>query len=128
MIFLLILVVDDSQETRDVCRLILEKFGYQVIQASEGREAVYKASSSPPDLILMDLNMPDIDGLVATAALRSIATLKNVPIVAMTAYPADLSRDRALAVGCDEYLEKPVTMERLTEILHQFRRNGHQPS
>jgi CheY-like chemotaxis protein len=108
--------------------MILETFGYQVVQASGAKEAIYMASSNRPDLILMDLSMPEIDGFVATAALRSISTLKDVPIVAMTAHSANLLRDKALAAGCDAFLEKPLTMERLTAILHQFRRNGHQPS
>ena len=125
---MLILVVDDSKDTRDVCRMILETFGYRVIQASEGREAIYTASAKCPDLILMDLSLPGVDGLVATAALRSISTLKDVPIIAMTAYPESLSKDKALAAGCDAYLEKPLSMERLTAILHQFARNGDRPN
>lgn len=125
---MLILVVDDSQVTRDVCRTMLETFGYRVIQASEGREAICTASANPVDLILMDLSLPGADGLVVTKALRSISTLKDVPIVAMTAYPESLSKDKALAAGCDAYLEKPVTMERLTAILHQFARNGDRPN
>ena len=124
----MILVVDDSQDTRDVCRMILETLGYRVMHASEGKEAISTASANRPDLILMDLSLPDVDGLVATAAFRSISTLKDVPIVAMTAYPESLSKDKALAAGCDAYFEKPVTMERLNAILHQFARNGHRPN
>jgi two-component system cell cycle response regulator DivK len=121
---MVILVVDDSEDVRNLYRLTLETAGYQVIQASDGKEAIRAAAVSDPDVILMDLNMPDVDGLVATAALRSIATLKHVPIVAMTAYPGTLPRQKALAAGCNAYLEKPFSLEGLTAILQQFSGNG----
>ena len=118
-----ILLVDDMQDAREVCRLMLETLGHEVIGVSDGKEAVQTASVSRPDLILMDLSMPGVDGLLATAALRTISTLIDVPIVAMTAYPQDLSREKALNAGCDAYLEKPLSMESLASTLHKFSRN-----
>jgi CheY-like chemotaxis protein len=115
-----ILLVDDMQDAREVCRLMLERLGHQVIGVSDGKEAVQTATVSRPDVILMDLSMPGVDGLLATAALRTISTLIDIPIVAMTAYPRELSREKALNAGCDAYLEKPFSMESLASTLHKL--------
>jgi len=113
-----ILLVDDLQDSREVIRTMIERLGHRVIEATNGSEAVQLAVALKPDCILMDLNMPNVDGLLATAALRAISPLRQIPIVALTAYPRDMSRDKALAAGCDLYLQKPFSIVDLELVLY----------
>src|SRR4030095_10497570 len=113
-----ILLVDDLQDTREVIRTMVEALGHQVMEAGSGNDAVHLAVSFKPDCILMDLNIPGVNGLLATAALRAISPLRSVPIVALTAYPYDLSREKALAAGCDVYLQKPFSIKDLEQVLY----------
>lgn len=117
---MLILLVDDVPEVRQMHRSMLEELGHAVIEASGGREAIKLAALSPPDTILMDLGMPDIDGLATVAALRTISPLKNVPVVAVTAYPHLVSREKAIAAGCNAYLQKPLSLASLAMVLELF--------
>jgi two-component system cell cycle response regulator len=96
---------------------MLEHLGHEVIEASGGREAIRLALASPPDTILMDLSMPDVDGLAAVAALKAISPLREVPVVAVTAFPQFTSREKALAAGCVAYLQKPFSIESLAMVL-----------
>jgi CheY-like chemotaxis protein len=112
-----ILVVEDHKDTRDFVEFLLRRLGHEVLLAANGKEAVVSAVNKSPDLVMMDINMPEVDGLQAVAALRAIAPLRNVPIVAITAhYPTDF-RETALAAGFTEYLQKPLTIEGITETL-----------
>jgi two-component system, cell cycle response regulator DivK len=113
-----ILLVDDLQDTREIIRGMVETLGHQVIEAESGNHAVHLAVSLKPDCILMDLNMPGVDGLLATAAVRAISPLRRVPIVALTAYPQDMSREKALQAGCDGYLQKPFSIVDLEQVLY----------
>src|SRR5207253_5902686 len=103
--------------SRETYRTMLEKLGHHVIEAINGKEAVEVAIDGTPDLVLIDLSMPEVDGLLAAAALRTITTFSRLPIIAMTAYPHLLSCDKAMRAGCDAYLPKPATEEDLAAVL-----------
>jgi len=118
--FVQILLVEDVQDNRELFRIMLEQLGHTVLEAENGRQAVHAAIAHQPDCILMDLSLPEVDGLLATAAVRKIYPLRSIPIVAITAFPKDLARDKALAAGCDAYLEKPFSVEDLSAVLHGF--------
>jgi CheY-like chemotaxis protein len=116
-----ILVADDFEDTRDVMKLLLEMLGNEVFQANDGREAVEVASWSDPDLILMDLDMPIMDGIAATKELRRLLRTRDVPIVAMSAHCAHGDWDeRALAAGCNECLPKPLDFDSLGSVLSHY--------
>jgi two-component system cell cycle response regulator DivK len=114
-----ILVVDDFDDTRYLLRTWLERKGFQVIEAQNGNEAVQLAQAQSPDLIIMDLEMPELDGLGATRAIRNNATLTSVPIVAVSAYGAEQFRGPALLAGCNDYVStpfEPAELERLIRL------------
>jgi CheY-like chemotaxis protein len=111
------MVVDDIEDLCDLLRLQLDGLGYQVIEASNGREAVELAKRDCPDLILMDLTMPVLDGLSATRMIREVAAMCRVVIVAFSALQSGETRARALAAGCDDFVSKPVGVGQLQDIL-----------
>ncbi|MEN3354834.1 MAG: two-component system, cell cycle response regulator DivK [Betaproteobacteria bacterium] len=116
-----ILVVDDAPDTRDTMKMLLEIQGHHVEVASNGKEAVECASDQLPDLVLMDLTMPVMDGLSATRQLRHLPKTETMPIVAVSAYLRDGAwRDRALAAGCNDCLSKPVDFGALDQVLSRF--------
>ena len=96
-----ILVVDDFDDTRLLLRTWLERKGFRVIEAEDGLQAVAVAQKERPDLIIMDLEMPRLDGLTATRRIRKVKELETVPVVAVSAYGADQFREKALAAGCN---------------------------
>lgn len=102
------LVAEDSEDTRNVLCLELRQGGCRVLTAADGREAVETALLAHPDLILMDLNMPRLDGLAATAQIRAHSELATVPIIAVTGFDTYGIREAALEAGCQEYLLKPL--------------------
>src|SRR5688572_21942904 len=102
-----ILVVDDFDDTRLLLRTWLEKKGFRILEARNGVQAVAQAKTEQPDLIIMDVEMPELDGLSATRQIRKSEREHRVPIVAVSAYGADLFREDALAAGCDEYVSTP---------------------
>ena len=109
----LVLVVDDYEDTRVLIRRQLELGGFRVVEASDGREAVERAASHRPAVILMDLNMPVLDGFTAALRIREREETRGVPIVALTAYDTSEFRAAARAVGCSEYVAKPVAFDAL---------------
>jgi CheY-like chemotaxis protein len=115
-----ILVVDDFDDTRLLLRTWLEKRGFRVVEAGDGVEAINSAATEFPDLIIMDMEMPHLDGLSATRRIRQVKGLNTVPIVAVSAYGADQFRELALEAGCDEYVStpfEPVALERIIRTL-----------
>lgn len=117
-----ILLVDDVEDSRDIIRLMLEKLGHEVLEAENGKHALRVALDQRPEFIFMDLSMPEVDGFQATGALRSISTFIDVPVVAITAAPPELAKERAMDAGCDGYLSKPVSMEDLAAVLKKYSR------
>jgi CheY-like chemotaxis protein len=108
-----ILVVDDNADNRYVIGRLLQLGGYTVMSANGGREAVQIAERERPALILMDLAMPDIDGWHATAQIKDQPELAHIPIIAVTGHVTNDELNRALRVGCTDYLAKPIEYERL---------------
>lgn len=115
-----IMVVEDYDDTRLLLKRGLEGLGYSVLEASNGQEAVDIASHVRPDLILMDLDLPILDGIAATQQIRQQANLEGVPIVAVTAYPMSYTRVKAFAKGCDEYMSKPIDMTELAQLVDRY--------
>ena len=111
------MVVDDFDDTRLMMKLWLEKKGYRVVEAENGDDAVRIAASERPNLIIMDLEMPVVDGLSATRRIRSLELLSDVPVIAVSAYGADEYRDRALQAGCNEYVSTPFEPAALEELM-----------
>ena len=114
-----IMVVEDYDDTRMLLKKGLEGLGYSVLEASNGQEAVDIAAREHLDLILMDLDLPILDGIVATRQIRQQSEMR-VPIVAVTAYPMSYTRVKAFAEGCDEYMAKPIDMSELARLVNRY--------
>ena len=112
-----VLVAEDSEDTRRVLSLELQYRGCRVITAADGREAVETALVAHPDLILMDLNLPLLDGLAATEQIRAHIELDGVPIIAVTAFDTYGIREAALTAGCTVYLLKPLDLDELESVI-----------
>ena len=115
-----ILVVDDFDDTRLLLRTWLERRGFRVVEAENGIQAIDRAETESPDLIIMDMQMPQLDGLSATRRIRKLESMNSVPIVAVSAYGADQFREQALAAGCNEYVStpfEPATLEGIIRAL-----------
>jgi sigma-B regulation protein RsbU (phosphoserine phosphatase) len=108
-----ILLVDDSEPNRDMLARRLRRNGYDIVTAADGQQAVDLAQSEHPDLILMDLNLPVLDGWRATQCIRESSTTRSIPVVALTAYAMSSDRAKAIEAGCDEYETKPIDLPRL---------------
>lgn len=115
-----ILYVEDNPQNLRLVRKMLRIGGYDMIEATDGTTGVYLAQSELPDLILMDVNLPDIDGIEATQRLKASAMASRIPIIALTANAMHGDRDRFLGAGCDGYLAKPVTKNELLNIIGYF--------
>lgn len=103
-----ILVVEDNETNMYLCCRILKSSGYEVIEARTGEEGVELAIKEKPDLIIMDIQLPGIDGYEATKRLRKLEADREIPIVALTSYAMAGDREKSLAAGCTGYLEKPI--------------------
>jgi CheY-like chemotaxis protein len=117
-----ILVAEDHRDSRDALRTLLEASGYQVHLAVDGAEAVEQAHALRPDLILMDIMMPRLDGLAATKLLRADPDFSSTPILALTAM--DGAREAVMEAGCDDYLRKPIDVASFFEAVHRWVRTG----
>ena len=115
-----VMLVEDFQDTREVVRHMLELRGCRVVEAANGQEAIELSQQGGFDLILMDLNMPVLDGFTATLRIREYERTRDVPVVAVTAYDTEEFRAAAGAVGCCDYILKPLNFERLDSLLKQL--------
>lgn len=106
-----ILLIEDNEQNRYLATFLLERRGYRVEVAVDGPAGVESATSEPPDLILLDIQLPGMDGYEVARRLRGVETLARVPIVAVTSYAMVGDRERVLAAGCDGYIEKPIDPE-----------------
>lgn len=109
----LVLIAEDHEDSRDALKTLLDAFGYRVVEAGNGREAVDLALAERPDLILMDMMMPRVDGFQATREIRMVEGLRDVPILALTAMEG--ARERALQAGCDGLVPKPLDVRAFLE-------------
>src|SRR5215218_3234151 len=112
-----ILLVEDTEDNRFMMRRLLEMSGYNVVEATDGEEAVRMAASERPALILMDLSLPVIDGLAATRAIRKLDGFGKVPIVAVSAHDTSDFQAEALAAGCNSYITKPIDFSHLETLI-----------
>ena len=115
-----ILYVEDNHQNMRLVRKILRHAGFEVLEAEDGLTGVNVAINEVPDLILMDVNLPDIDGLEATARIKAQAHTAGIPIIAVTANAMVGDREKILEAGCDGYLPKPVSRSELVETVIQF--------
>ena len=115
-----ILLVEDNEMNRDMLSRRLMKRKFDVILAVDGQEAITKARAEAPELILMDMNLPVIDGWEATRALKQDDVTRGIPIIGLTAYAMAGDREKCLAAGCDQYDTKPVDFARLLALIAEF--------
>ncbi|HET6862684.1 MAG TPA: response regulator [Pyrinomonadaceae bacterium] len=112
-----VLLVEDTEDNRFMMRRLLEMTGYEVVEARNGEEAVKVAQTELPDLILMDLSLPIIDGLAATRLIREIEALKKTPIVTVSAHDTQDFQNEALRAGSDGYITKPIDYSELEQLI-----------
>ncbi len=122
-----ILVVEDNDMNRDMLTRRLERRGFQVVCAVDGKAGVSMGETETPDLILMDMSLPDLDGWEATRLLKSSSQTRSIPIIALTAHAMSGDRERAMEAGCDDYDTKPVDLVRLLAKIDSLIRNGSSP-
>jgi two-component system cell cycle response regulator DivK len=115
-----ILYIEDNPENRMLMRRVLMAEGYEVEEATDGQSGMQKAAASPPDLILMDINLPEIDGYEVTARLKQLPNMSGVPIIAVTANVMKGDREKTLAAGCDGYIQKPIDIDLLPSQIESF--------
>ena len=108
-----VLLVEDSEDNRFMMKRLLEMSGYEVLEAVNGEQAVNTAQTMSPDLILMDLSLPTMDGWEATRRLKASAATARIPVIALSAHAMAGDREKALAAGCDDYDTKPIDLQRL---------------
>ena len=119
-----ILYVEDNFENRLFVRRVLEAMGFEMIEAHDGPEGIDMAQDEMPDLILMDVGLPGMDGLETTAKMREIDAIKQIPIIALTANAMKGDRERCLDAGCDGYLQKPIGVNDLRDQVTDFLGSG----
>lgn len=115
-----ILYIEDNPLNMRLVRKLLKSFGYDMVEAMDGHTGLHLASTAKPDLILLDINLPDIDGLEIAAKLKNSADLAHIPVIALTANAMHGDRERCIAAGCDGYLAKPVSRLELKNIVSHF--------
>ena len=108
-----ILLVEDNEMNRDMLSRRLERRGYEVVIAVDGQDGVTKAQSEAPAIILMDMSLPVLDGWEASRQLKAAPATRGIPIIALTAHAMSGDREKALAVGCDDFDTKPIELDRL---------------
>jgi two-component system cell cycle response regulator DivK len=121
-----VLYVEDSIDNRILVRRVLEAEGYLVLEAGSAQEGLVVARSSRPDLILVDINLPEVDGLTLTSHLKTDPDFEPIPIIALTANVMHGDRERSLAAGCDGYIQKPIDVDLLPGQIERFFQNQTQ--
>jgi two-component system cell cycle response regulator DivK len=118
----IVLNIEDNIDNRTLIRRILMAEGYEVAEAGNAGEALDALKSLHPDLILMDINMPEVDGYTLTSRIRAMSGFENVPIVALTANVMRGDRERSLEAGCDGYIQKPIDTDLLPQQVERYLR------
>lgn len=120
-----ILLIEDNDQNRYMTTFLLERHGYEVVSAADGPTGIEQASKIQPSLILLDIQLPQMDGYAVARALRQNPALEGVPIVAVTSYAMVGDRENILAAGCDGYLEKPINPETFVAEIERYLRSRH---
>ena len=115
-----ILIVEDNEMNRDMLSRRLERRGFTIVMAVDGQQGVDMARSEKPDLVLMDMSLPVMDGWTATRTIKDDAELQAIPVIALTAHAMEGDREKAMAAGCDDYDTKPIELPRLLEKIGKF--------
>ena len=115
-----VLVVEDNEDNMTLIVDVLQSLDYEVIQAKDGEQGVTMATDMIPDVILMDLSLPRMDGWTATKTIKQNQNLHHIPIIALTAHAMVGDRERALAAGCDDYISKPINLQELAGKLSNY--------
>jgi two-component system cell cycle response regulator DivK len=115
-----ILVVEDQEDNRQILRDLLTNAGFDMIEAENGEEAIASAQASRPDLILMDIQLPILDGYEATRRIKADPDLKSIPIIAVTSYALSGDEDKARRTGCDDYVAKPFSPRQLLAKIKEY--------
>jgi len=123
-----ILIVEDNKDSLEILGLRVTAIGYQVIKARNSKEAIAFAEAEGPDLIFMDMELPDADGIKTTATLKQNPKTSHIPVVALTAWMCELWREKALKVGIVSYLLKPVSPQTLKQTIEQFTNGSPSPA
>ena len=123
-----ILLIEDNEMNRDMLSRRLERKGYTVILAVDGPSGIRMTQSESPDLVLMDMSLPAVDGWEATRILKADAATRDIPVIALTAHAMSSDRDKALEAGCDDYDTKPVDLPRLLGKIEALLNPGRQGS
>jgi two-component system cell cycle response regulator DivK len=115
-----ILIVEDNEDSRELVVKVLKNKGYQTIEAADGEEALEKAAAEKPDLVLLDISIPKIDGYEVAKRLKSNEELKDIPIVALTAHAMKGDREKVIVAGFEGYISKPVNVRELPDQVKSF--------
>lgn len=115
-----ILIVEDNPANMRLIRMVLRNKGYQLLEASDGEEALMVAMAERPDLIVMDIQLPGMDGLEVTRRLRQTPFFRQTPIIALTASAMEGDREKIMAAGCDHYVSKPVNTRQFPQLVAQM--------
>lgn len=115
-----ILIVEDNRDSLEILSLRITSIGYEAIKAHNSKEAIQGAEAEQPDLILMDMDLPDVDGVKTTAMLRQSPKTSHIPIVAITAWMGELWREKASKVGIATYLLKPISPQTLKQTIEEY--------
>ena len=115
-----ILLIEDNEQNRYLVTFLLVRHGYPVLAATDGQQGIDMAQAHAPSLILLDLQLPTMDGYSVARALRNIEELREIPIIAVTSYAMSGDREKAMASGCNGYLEKPIDPDRFVAQIAQF--------
>ncbi len=119
-----ILVVEDQEDNRQILRDLLANAGYHMFEAGDGAEAVTTAANLKPDLILMDIQLPILDGFEATRRIKSNPALNNIPVIAVTSYALSGDENLARNAGCDAYVSKPYSPRKILAIIQELLRES----
>jgi len=119
-----VLIVEDNVDNFELVRFLLERAGYEVLSAVNGVEGVEAAKREQPDLVLMDLSMPEMDGWMATAQMKAEAATRHIPVLALTAHTLPGERKRAIDAGCDGYISKPINVASFDKLVATLLRHA----
>lgn len=123
-----VLLIEDNAQNRYLTTFLLERSGFTVVCAVDGPQGISEATRSPPDLVLLDIQLPAMDGYTVAAKLREIAALRELPIIAVTSYAMLGDREKALAAGCTGYIEKPIDPETFVAEIERITRAESGPT
>ena len=116
----LILLVEDREDNRVLARKLLERAGFRVVEATDGHEALAQVTAQRPDLVLLDMSLPQVDGWTVARTLRQLPDFKDLLIVALSAHAMGGDRERALEAGCDEFLTKPIEVAKFIPTIRRI--------